>query len=223
MFDTKRPERTGVQEAVLCESKTVEQIAAILNFHREKKTGVLLTRLPHQKFTLLDELYPGTLSYSELGRIATFSKPLRSLSTGHPERFGDSVAIVCGGTSDLAVVDEAEKTLLYYGIASKLFVDVGVAGLHRLLSQLEAIKYCKLIIAVAGMEAALPTVLSGLVSAPIIAVPVSCGYGVGEGGRAALRSMLASCSPGFTVTNIDNGFGAALFAVKLINTWGKSS
>ena len=121
-----------------------------------------------------------------------------------------------GGTSDLVVAAEAQLALRWHGIHSELLLDVGVAGLHRLLDQLERIQKARVLIACAGMEGALPTVLAGLVSQPVIGVPVSVGYGVSAGGRVALESMLSSCSPGLVVVNIDNGYGAAMAALRIL-------
>ncbi|MFN5162382.1 MAG: nickel pincer cofactor biosynthesis protein LarB, partial [Cyanobacteriota bacterium] len=124
--------------------------------------------------------------------------------------------IVSGGTSDLTVASEAQLALACHGVAADLVIDVGVAGLHRLLDQLEHLNQARVLIACAGMEGALPTVLAGLVPQPVIGVPVSVGYGVSTGGMAALHGMLASCAPGLTVVNIDNGYGAAMAALRIL-------
>ena len=126
------------------------------------------------------------------------------------------VAIISGGSSDLGVTLEAKLTLEIYGIKCKSFIDVGVAGLHRLLNQLEEINKYEVLIVCAGMEGALATVIGGLLPQPIIAVPVSVGYGVSSNGKAALNSMLSSCSPGISVMNIDNGYGAAIAAIRIL-------
>jgi NCAIR mutase (PurE)-related protein len=126
------------------------------------------------------------------------------------------VAILGGGSSDLGVAREAQLALACHGIASNLVLDVGVAGLHRLLERLEELRRAPLLIACAGMEGALPTVLAGLLPQPVIGVPVSVGYGVSAGGQAALQGMLASCAPGLTVVNIDNGYGAAMAALRIL-------
>ncbi|MFM8526400.1 MAG: nickel pincer cofactor biosynthesis protein LarB, partial [Cyanobacteriota bacterium] len=127
------------------------------------------------------------------------------------------VIVVCAGTSDRRVAIEAQLSLACHGIAAALVVDVGVAGLHRLLERLEQLKSARVLIACAGMEGALPTVLAGLLPQPVIAVPVSVGYGVSAGGVAALNGMLASCAPGLCVVNIDNGYGAAMAALRILN------
>ena len=131
--------------------------------------------------------------------------------------FKKKVAIISGGSSDLSVTLEAKLALEMYGVCCKTFIDVGVAGLHRLMSQIENINKYDILIVCAGMEGALATVIGGLMAQPIIAVPVSVGYGVSEDGKTALNSMLASCSPGISVMNIDNGYGAAMAALRIIN------
>jgi NCAIR mutase (PurE)-related protein len=141
----------------------------------------------------------------------------RTLALGQHEPVSHrKLMLISAGTSDLGALTEAENTLGFFGFQSSRLVDVGVAGLHRLISNLEEIRANDLVIVFAGMEGALPSVLAGLTSAPIIAVPTSVGTGVSEGGRVALDSMLSSCSPGIAVMNIDNGFGAAMFAAKLL-------
>jgi NCAIR mutase (PurE)-related protein len=127
-----------------------------------------------------------------------------------------TVAVLGGGTSDLTVVAEAQLALACHGIASERMLDVGVAGLHRLLDRLPDLAAAAVVIACAGMEGALPTVVAGLVPQPVIGVPVAVGYGVSAGGMAALNGMLASCAPGLTVVNIDNGYGAAMAALRIL-------
>jgi hypothetical protein len=126
------------------------------------------------------------------------------------------VAVLSGGSSDLAVASEARLALACHGVASDQVLDVGVAGLHRLLAELEGLRRARVLIACAGMEGALPTVLAGLLPQPVIGVPVAVGYGVSAGGQAALMGMLASCAPGLTVVNIDNGYGAAMAALRIL-------
>jgi NCAIR mutase (PurE)-related protein len=144
----------------------------------------------------------------------------RCLSLGPPAaqqpHLGE-VVVLSGGTSDLTVAAEAELALRWHGIRCTLVLDVGVAGLHRLLNALPSLEQASVLIACAGMEGALPTVLAGLVPQPVIGVPVSVGYGVSAGGQAALHSMLASCAPGISVVNIDNGYGAAMAALRILN------
>ena len=129
----------------------------------------------------------------------------------------EEVIILTGGTSDLAVASEAEIALNLHGIKTKLLIDVGVAGLHRLLDRLEEIKSAKVVIACAGMEGALPTVLAGLIPQPIIGLPVSVGYGISGGGKTAMEGMLASCAPGLLEVNIDNGYGAAMAVIRILS------
>ena len=127
------------------------------------------------------------------------------------------MAIVSGGSSDVPIASEAKKTLEYYGVNSLMISDVGVAGLWRLTERLQDIQNHKVVICIAGMDAALPTVLGGLISSALIAVPTSVGYGMAEGGETALRSLLVSCAPGISVVNIDNGYGAACAAIRILN------
>jgi hypothetical protein len=134
-----------------------------------------------------------------------------------PRNHPGTVAVVCAGTSDLSVAEESAQTLEFAGTKVLRVRDVGVAGLHRLLAKLEIIRECKVVIAIAGMEGALPGVVSGLVSAPVIAVPTSVGYGTNLNGLSALLTMLNSCSGGMGVVNIDNGFGAAVLALRILN------
>ena len=128
------------------------------------------------------------------------------------------VIVLSGGTSDLLVASEAELALKWHGIKTDLLIDVGVAGLHRLLDNLPRLKHAQVLIACAGMEGALPTILAGLVPQPIIGIPISVGYGVSSAGRAALAGMLSSCAPGLAVVNIDNGYGAAMTALRIIQS-----
>ena len=166
--------------------------------------------MSQEQYSELPKEIQSLLDYDELSQtavIGTIAKELRA----------DLVAVVSGGTSDAPTVVEAVKTLEYYGFEAGVFQDIGVAGLWRLMDSLELLKKFSIIIAVAGMDAALPTVLGGLVSSIVIAVPTSVGYGVSQGGQSALNSLLSSCVPGIVVVNIDNGFGAACAAVRILN------
>jgi NCAIR mutase (PurE)-related protein len=149
-----------------------------------------------------------------------FHADARCLSLGDPaplrQELGE-VVVLTGGTSDLPVASEAQLALHWHGVRCERLLDVGVAGLHRLIAQLERLEQAQVLIACAGMEGALPTVLAGLVPQPVIGVPVSVGYGVSAGGQAALHGMLASCAPGLSVVNIDNGYGAAMAALRILN------
>ncbi len=203
-FDRRR--RTGLDEAVFAEGKSTDQLSRILQAARTRGSALLLTRLSGEKYRALGEWWP-QLDYCEISRTAFFDRATDSPRT-------PSVAIVSGGTSDISVAREAERTLLFSGIGTANFLDVGVAGLWRLTACLESISRYPVVIAVAGMDAALPTVLAGLVSSVIIAVPTSVGYGVAAGGETALRAVLASCAPGLVTVNIDNGYGAACAALR---------
>tara|TARA_B100000575_G_scaffold280582_1_gene270251 strand:- start:88 stop:792 length:705 start_codon:yes stop_codon:yes gene_type:complete len=208
-LDLSRVNRTGLEEAIYCRDKSTVQISDIIQFYLQRKTSAFFTRLNPNIFASLDSTLSGELNYDSQSETASVG----SL----PEVKGDSkVAIVSAGTSDLGVAREASRTLDYYGVAHILINDVGVAGLWRLLDRIEVIKSHEVIIAIAGMDAALPTVLGGLVPCPIIGVPTSVGYGVAKGGRSALNSMLSSCSSGLMVMNIDNGYGAACGAIRIL-------
>ncbi|TKI03054.1 nickel pincer cofactor biosynthesis protein LarB [Martelella alba] len=208
-LDVDRLQRCGVEEAVLCEYKSVEQLIDILSLFYQKQKRVLLTRLDQHKFTGIPENLRTHLIYNPVCHCAIFGK-IPEIPDSKP-----AIAIVSGGTSDAKVCYEVQMTLHYHGIACTLYQDVGVAGLWRLQQCLSELAEYKIIIAVAGMEAALPTVLAGLLDTPIIAVPTSIGYGVSAGGKAALSSCLSSCAGGLLTVNIDNGFGAASAAIKI--------
>jgi len=203
-LDRERAERTGVPEIIYGESKSVEQLQAILR-QLEGETA-LVTRLQADKAAQL----PG--EYDPVARCLMFGE-----SKAAAERLGP-VGIVSAGTSDAPVAREALLTLQHLGIEARLIQDVGVAGLHRLLGRLPELSDCKIFICVAGFEGALPSVLTGLVKQPVIGLPTSVGYGVSEGGQAALTSMLASCAGGLLVVNIDNGCGAALAAARILRS-----
>ena len=210
VFDFGRSARIGLDEAVFCEGKSAEQIASILEHARERNVGLLLTRLDADKLSSLSQELTADIDYCPLSRAAFFG-PLRPVvSTG-------KVAIVAAGTSDAGVAREAARTLRHAGVEANLIIDVGVAGLWRLMDRIEEIRRHPIVIAVAGMDAALASVLGGLVAGVLIAVPTSVGYGASEGGRTALNAMLASCAPGVTVCNIDNGYGAAAAALRILS------
>lgn len=209
IIDFERATRCGVEEAVFCESKTIQQITDIISIAINEERRLLLTRLFADKWNELPDHVQNCLSYDPAGCIATLGRQRKCTQKPH-------VAIVSGGTSDHHVCCEVEGTLRYHGLSCLRFEDVGVAALWRLLERLESIRQADIIITVAGMEAALPTILAGLISNPIIAVPTSVGYGVSTNGHLAMLSMLGSCAAGFTVVNIDNGFGAACAAIRLL-------
>jgi pyridinium-3,5-biscarboxylic acid mononucleotide synthase len=208
-MDWERGARTGTSEAVLCEPKTVAQIDAIVAHAQSLGRRLLLTRLDEDKLALLAATIRDALDYHPASRTAILGGPALRRGAGR-------IAIVCGGTSDISVAHEAARTLAFEGEAATLVVDVGVAGLWRLMEHIDDIRRHRVVIAVAGMEGALFSVLAGLVSCPVLAVPTSIGYGVGAGGHVALRAALASCASGLVVVNIDNGFGAAHAAMRMV-------
>jgi len=215
-LDWARAARTGASEAVLCEPKTVAQVDAIVDHAREAGRRLLLTRLAERKFGRLGGATRAALDYEPRSRTAI----LGGLPAG---RRRERVAIVCGGTSDAPVALEAARTLAFEGEDPTLMVDVGVAGLWRLMDRIDEIRRHRVVIAIAGMEGALFSVLAGLVHCPVLAVPRSVGYGMGSGGRTALRAALASCASGLVVVNIDNGFGAAHAALRMLAVHGASA
>ncbi len=209
ILDCDRRRRIGLDEAIFAMHKSCAQLEVILSRAEERRSSLLLTRLSAEQYGQLAPRWAAQLDYCTVSRTAIFGVIA-------PTAPASQVAIVAAGSSDAAVAREAERTLTYYGFASQLLVDVGVAGLWRLLERVEELRRCPIVIAVAGMDAALPTVLGGLVPGVIIAVPTSVGYGVAAGGHAALQALLASCAQGITVVNIDNGFGAACAAVRIL-------
>jgi pyridinium-3,5-biscarboxylic acid mononucleotide synthase len=210
-LDFDRERRTGLAEAVFCQGKSINQLRTICDTIVIEEKPMLFTRLSESQHRQLEETHSGLLSYDEISKTAFFLAA--SAGTAVP------VAVVSGGSSDLSVAREASRTLAFYGHDVLEIHDVGVAGLWRMTERLEELRGCKIIICVAGMDAALPTVLGGLVSAALIAVPTSVGYGIVKGGETALRSLLVSCAPGVTVTNIDNGYGAGCAAIRIINSF----
>ena len=210
-FDFQRRKRLGLIEAVWGQDKSIDQLKRLSESVLSNNEVVFITRINSEKALQLLDLY----------KEAKFHEEAKCLIIGeNPNKFvtNKKVAIVSGGSSDLAVTLEAKLALELYGVNCQSFIDVGVAGLHRLISQLEEINKYDVLIVCAGMEGALATVLGGLLAQPIIAVPVSVGYGVGKNGKAALNSMLSSCSPGIAVMNIDNGYGAAMAALRIIKS-----
>ena len=209
VLDWSRSARTGTSEAVLCEPKSVAQIEAIVVEARALGRRLLLTRLRPRQHAALS---------SDTRTALDYDAPTRTAILGGlpPPRATGRVAIVCAGTSDLSVAREAERTLAFAGEVATMVADVGVAGLWRLMDRIDEIRAHRVAIAVAGMEGALFSVLAGLVPCAVVAVPTSVGYGVARGGRAALHAALASCSSGLVATNIDNGFGAAHAALRIL-------
>lgn len=208
-IDHGRSNRTGFQEIVFGASKTVGQITDIINDFQKKDHNVLITKVQKDKAKLLSEKFPDNF-YDDVSNIFMVGKFPSNPNNGE-------VAILTAGTSDQYLVNEVYYTLLFFGKEAKRFQDIGVAGVHRLLDNVDEIKRYKVLIVIAGFEGALPTVVGGLFPQPIIAVPASVGYGVSEGGKVALNSMLSSCANGITVVNIDNGYGAAMAALRILN------
>jgi NCAIR mutase (PurE)-related protein len=207
-LDHHRALRTGMPEVIFASGKTPAQVAAI--FARMAKAGgnVLATRATRDYFDAVIAEEPRA-TYHETARAITLSQAPSIPGKG-------TVAVVCAGTSDLPIAEEAAVTAQLMGNTVELIADVGVAGIHRLLAQRTSLQSARVLIVCAGMEGALPTVVGGLVNAPVIAVPTSVGYGASFGGVAALLGMLNTCTPNVCVVNIDNGFGAACIAT-LIN------
>jgi NCAIR mutase (PurE)-related protein len=220
-LDLQRRQRLGMVEAIWGEHKTAAQIAPILVRLQASGEPALATRVDEAKATAVAELLAADGATAALVPQLQHHPEARGLSLGDPlpprPELGH-VVVLSGGTSDLPVAAEAQLALHWHGIANELLLDVGVAGLHRLLNQLERLRPAKVLIACAGMEGALPTVLAGLMPQPVIGVPVSVGYGVSAGGQAALHGMLASCAPGLAVVNIDNGYGAAMAALRILSS-----
>jgi NCAIR mutase (PurE)-related protein len=206
--DFERGARIGLDEALLCESKSVDQISEIVDAVRTKTGHMLLTRLDQSKYEALIARHGVELDYEPLSRTAIFGRPHRPGSA-------PPVAIVMAGTSDLPVGREAARTLAFAGQRYREYTDIGVAGLWRLLERIEDIRSCPIVIVAAGMDAALVSVVGGLVASAVIALPTSVGYGVAAGGATALNASLASCAPGVSVVNIDNGYGAACAALRI--------
>ena len=210
-FDFQRRERLGLIEAIWGQDKSIDQLERLSENILSKNEVVFITRINSEKALALLDLYDDAHYYEE-AKCLIIGENQNKLNTNK------KVAIISGGSSDLPVTLEAKIALEIYGVNCQTFIDVGVAGLHRLIGQLEEIKKYDVLIVCAGMEGALATVVGGLLAQPIIAIPVSVGYGVSKNGETALNSMLASCSPGIAVMNIDNGYGAAMAALRIIKS-----
>ena len=207
-IDTQRALRNGTGEVIYGESKMDDEILRIAEAIGARGQNILITRTNERVFGLVREALPQA-EFNARGRVI-------SVKFKEPELTQSYIAIVSAGTADGAVVEEAYETARFLGNDVRKFSDAGVAGLHRLIANLEQIRGAKVVIAVAGMDGALASVLAGLVRVPVIAVPTSVGYGANFGGLAALLAMLNSCANGVSVVNIDNGFGAA-YNASLIN------
>lgn len=213
-LDIGRQARAGAPEVIFAQGKTTAQTLAIAEALVRRQGCALVTRARPGTLAALARRWPDLRTAPHAGAAIVGQPPRR------PRGDREWVAVTAAGTSDLAVAEEAALTLESLGIRSRMVTDVGVAGLHRLLRRVKLLSRATVIIAVAGMEGALPSVLAGLVPAPLIAVPTSVGYGAAMGGLTALMGMLTSCSPGITVVNIDNGFGAAMAAARIIRHVG---
>lgn len=207
--DKARQERIGMDEAIFCEFKTSLQIENICLEALDQNESRLLTRLNEEKHATLSNSVKSEINFDALSRTGWLGKPSKVKLKG-------DIGIVTAGTSDTGVAREAFRTLAYYGMISEEFYDVGVAGLWRIMEVEQQLRTKSVLIVVAGMDAALPSVVAGLVSAVVIAVPSSVGYGVSKGGQSALNSILSSCAPGLVTVNIDNGFGAACAAFRIV-------
>jgi hypothetical protein len=212
-LDFQRAGRLGFGEAVFCAQKTPAQIDEILGQGREQGTDLLLTRLDEGKLAALAPGYREGIDHHSTSRTAFFDHRPREISASQ-------VSVVTAGTSDAGPAWEALRTLEFHGVGTTPVFDVGVAGIWRLMDRVDEIARHPVVIAVAGMDAALPSVLGGLVPGVVIAVPTSAGYGVARDGETALFSCLASCAPGVVVCNIDNGYGAACAAIRALRAAG---
>ncbi|MBC6004460.1 MAG: nickel pincer cofactor biosynthesis protein LarB [Paeniclostridium sordellii] len=207
-IDHHRQIRNGYPEVIYCEGKSDEHILGIIKRMKEKCSNILGTRCRKDTYEKVKNVYPNC-EYEELSRILKIqNKPIKNVGKG-------KIVVVTGGTSDIPVADEAYYTAKFLGNEVERVYDVGVAGIHRLLNKMSILKSARVLIVVAGMEGALPSVVGGLVDVPVIAVPTSVGYGANFGGLSALLTMLNSCASGISVVNIDNGFGAGYLAATI--------
>lgn len=205
--DTHREMRIGHPEVIFCPGKTIEQITKIIKAMLTGESNILATRASEEIFAAVRKICPAA-SYNPLARTITIIRKKAPASKHY-------IAVVTAGTADLPVAEEAAVTAEVFGNRVERIIDVGVAGIHRLFDKLDVIRGARVVIVVAGMEGALPSVVGGLVDKPVIAVPTSVGYGTSFQGVAALLAMLNSCAGGISVVNIDNGFGAGCIASKI--------
>ncbi|KUI45289.1 1-(5-phosphoribosyl)-5-amino-4-imidazole-carboxylate carboxylase [Mycobacterium sp. IS-1590] len=206
-LDLDRARRRGYPEAVLCQGKTPEQVGAIATTLRGHGARALFTRATPEHARAVIAALPDAFYADDCGLLAWPAEP--------PGAVGGLVLVVAAGTADHVVAREALLTARHLGRPAELIMDVGVAGLHRVLGKLDALRAARAIVVVAGMDGALPAVVAGLVAAPVVAVPTSTGYGAAFDGLAALLGMLNSCAPGVGVVNIDNGYGAGHLAAQI--------
>ena len=214
-LDTGREHRTGAPEVIYAEGKEAAVLIKLAQMARKEKRRLLMTRLDPSNYAEIERQNMSADEYHPRCRIAIW------WGAKKPRLLPGKVLVITAGTTDLGVAEEAYHTARFLGLDVELIGDVGVAGLHRLLEHHEKLKSVACIIAVAGMEGALPSVVAGLVEAPVVAVPTSVGYGAAFGGITALLAMLNSCSGGVGVVNIDNGFGGALLAFKIVRATGR--
>lgn len=207
-IDHHRGLRSGMPEVIYCQGKTATQIKKIIQSMYRVGHPILATRLSREIFHKLKKFLPGTFEYNETAQTLVIEK-------NKPKKRTGLITIITAGTSDIPIAEEASVTAQALGSKTETIFDVGVAGIHRLLNNLEKIREARVIVVVAGMEGALASVVGGLVDRPIIAVPTSIGYGTSFGGIAALLTMLNSCATGIAVVNIDNGFGAGCMAHRI--------
>lgn len=210
-LDLQRQSRQGFPELVYGEFKSADQIVRILDEHRENGLNCLVTRTQPDKAAAVLADHPDAVHDALAGTL--------TLQLQEPAPRAGHIGVVSAGTSDVPVVAECVQTAKFLGYRVTVFNDVGVAGIHRLQRRLADLTRCDVLICVAGFEGALPSVLAGLVPQPVIGVPTSVGYGVSDGGKAALHAMLCSCASGLTVTNIDNGCGAVMAACRILETF----
>jgi|ERR1041385_935343 len=210
--DLDRRRRTGFPEVIFGPGKTPAEVARIAQVILKRESVLLATRISREQFESVQAEFPAAVFHERARCLTIEHAPLAKLKL--------PVAVVAAGTSDLAVAEEAAVTLDIFGNQVLRIYDAGVAGLHRLLVETDRLRECAVLIVVAGMEGALPSVVAGLVDKPVIAVPTSAGYGASFGGLAALLGMLNSCASGVTVVNIDNGFGAAYAAATINRSLG---
>lgn len=212
-FDFERRARIGLSEAVLCEGKSVAQIEHIIGLACERDTPLLLTRLDDDTFAQLNPAHRQRLDFDPISRTAIAGYPAPAGASVH-------VALVAAGSSDLPVAREAARTLAFHGEPADEIIDVGVAGLWRIMERREQLHRYRAVIVVAGMDGALFSVVGGLVGGVVIAVPTATGYGASRQGATALNAALASCAPGVVVVNVGNGFGAACAALRVLRATG---
>lgn len=209
-LDTDREKRTGFAEVVFCQGKADEHLIKIFRKLYDLNGYVFGTRASMHQYELIKEIFPD-VQYDSLSRILKIEP--KGISSKELE---GAIAICCAGTADMFVAEEAAQTVEFFGSKAVRIYDVGVSGIHRLLSHADTFKKCNCVIAIAGMEGALASVIGGLVDVPVIAVPTSVGYGANLGGISALLTMINSCANGISVVNIDNGYGAA-YSATMIN------